>query len=412
MNDVFNYNYMRNNFVLYVLALILFLSCAKSSGGGGGGNADLPALSVNNPSPLARNTTGLSTVNMRFFVTLSTSYTSDVTVTYTTVSGTAMANKDFIPVASTLTIPSGQTTGYVDVSVTADSTRNNNLLFYLLLSNPSNATISGSDSAVGTIQCNGTYMPIDTTSLTGGYSSPTSYPGYNLTWSDEFTGKTLNPANWSYDIGGNGWGNGELEYYTSNNKNSFLSNGCLVIEARNEVFAANNYTSARIKTQGLQSFQYGRIDIRAKLPVGSGAWPALWMLGSNYTSVGWPLCGETDIMELKGGINAAQIWGSLHWKNNDGSEGTENNTAQITPGDFSQQFHVFSLIWKQNYIQFLVDNSPYETRYNTDVTNGTWPFNAPQFFIFNLAVGGNFPGPVVSTTFPQRMIVDYVRVFQ
>jgi len=177
-------------------------------------------------------------------------------------------------------------------------------------------------------------------------------------------------------------------------------------------FLGNNFTSARIKTQGLQSFQYGRIDIRAKLPVGSGVWPALWMLGANYPTVGWPLCGETDIMELKGGINPSQIWGSLHWHNNDGTEGTENATDQITPGDFSQKFHVFSLIWQQNSIQFLVDNVPYETRSSTDVTNGTWPFNAPQFFIFNVAVGGNFPGPVVSSVFPQRMFIDYVRVFQ
>jgi len=391
------------------IILFVFYSCSKS-GGGGNTQVTLPLLTTNNVSN-AR--TDVGNVKFRFFVSLSSTYTSDVTVAYSTVSGTALANTDFIPVSGNLTISAGQQSGYVDVSVLGDSTRKNNLKFYLIFTNPVNATISGTDTAYGTIQCNGTYFPVDTTAATGGYLSPSSYTGYNLVWSDEFSGKTLNPANWNYETGNNGgWGNGELEYYTNNTNNSFLSNGCLIIEARNEVYAGNNYTSARIKTDGLQSFQYGRIDIRAKLPVGAGAWPALWMLGSNYSSAGWPLCGETDIMELKGGLNASQIWGSLHWHNNDNTEGTENATYQITPQDFSQQFHVFSIIWKQGYIQFLVDNTPYETRYKSDVTNGVWPFDASQFFIFNVAVGGNFPSTPVSTVFPQRMIVDYVRVFQ
>ena len=401
---------MKSLSVLLIISILIVIGCSKS-GGGGGGNVNLPTLNTNNVTA-ARNYTSVASVNFRFFVSLSAVYTSDVSVAYTTIPGTAVANQDYIPTSGTLTIPAGQSTGYVDVSVIGDSTRKNNLLFYLSFSNPTNATISGSDSAIGTIQCNGTYMHIDTTSV-GGFTSPISYLGYNLVWSDEFNnGKTLNTSNWNYETGGNGWGNNELEYYTTSSNNSFLTSGCLVIEARNETFAGNSFTSARINTMGKQSFQYGRIDIRAKLPVGSGAWPALWMLGNNFPTAGWPLCGETDIMELQGGNNASQIWGSLHWHNNDGTEGTENNTYQITPGDFSQKFHVFSLIWKQNTIQFLVDNTPYETRYNTDITNGTWPFNAAQFFIFNLAVGGNFPGPVVPSVFPQRMFVDYVRVFQ
>ncbi len=395
---------------LLFLSLLLAMGCSKSSGGGGS-QVNLPTLSTNNVSA-ARNYNGTSSVNFRFFVSLSTVCTNDISVAYTTVSGTAIANQDFIPNSGILTIASGQSTGYVDVSVLADSTRKNNLTFYVAFSNPTNATISGSDSAIGTIQCNGTYMPIDTSSTTGGFSSPKSYPGYTLAWSDEFSGKTLNTNNWNYEIGGNGWGNNELEYYTNSSNNSFLTSGCLVIEARNEVFAGNSYTSARINTMNKQQFQYGRIDIRAKLPVGSGAWPALWMLGSNYTTAGWPLCGETDIMELKGGISSAEIFGSLHWHNNDNSEGTITNQYTTTPGDFSQKFHVFSLIWKQNSVQFLVDNTPYATGTSADVTNGTWPFNAAQFFIFNVAVGGNFPGTVQSSAFPQRMFVDYVRVFQ
>jgi len=393
--------------IITVLSSLIILSCSKS--GGGSSQIDLPTVSTNNVTS-ARTDTGV--VNFRFFITLSTSYTSNVTVNYNTVAGTALANKDFVPASGTLTISPGQQSAYVDVSVLGDSTRKSNLSFYLIISNAVNATISGTDTAYGTIQCNGTYFPVDTTAATGGYLSPISYPGFNLKWSDEFSGKTLNVANWNYELGNNnGWGNGELEYYTNSTKNAFLSSGCLVIEARNEVYAGSNYTSARINTQGLQSFQYGRIDIRAKLPVGSGAWPALWMLGSNYSSAGWPTCGETDIMELMGGTNPYQISGSLHWNNN----GTEGSTTlmspTITPANFSQQFHVFSIIWQQNSIQFLVDNNVYETD-NSTIAGSNWPFNASQFFIFNVAVGGNFPGIPVPAVYPQRMIVDYIRVFQ
>lgn len=246
------------------------------------------------------------------------------------------------------------------------------------------------------------------------FVSPSSYPGYHLVWHDEFNEKTLDTTNWNYETGtgGNGWGNNELEYYTSRPQNVFLSGGNLIIEARKESYSGSNYTSARITTQGKQQFTYGRIDIRAKLPVQTGMWPALWMLGSNISSVGWPQCGETDIMELIG-KNSQQVVGSFHWKKTDGSEGTFNNTYSLTSGDFSQHFHVFSLLWGQDSLQILVDDIPYVKAARADLTNGTYPFDSPFFFIFNVAVGGNWPGPPDNTTqFPQRMFVDYVRVFQ
>jgi beta-glucanase (GH16 family) len=136
------------------------------------------------------------------------------------------------------------------------------------------------------------------------------------------------------------------------------------------------------------------------------------MLGSNVSSVGWPQCGETDIMELIG-KNSQQVVGSFHWKKTDGSEGTFNNTYSLTSGDFSQHFHVFSLLWGQDSLQILVDDIPYVKASRADLTNGNYPFDSPFFFIFNVAVGGNWPGPPDNTTqFPQRMFVDYVRVFQ
>lgn len=247
-----------------------------------------------------------------------------------------------------------------------------------------------------------------------GFISPRSYSGYHLVWHDEFNEKTLDTANWNYEIGtgGNGWGNNELEYYTSRPQNIFLSDGNLIIEARKESYNGSNYTSARITTQNKQQFTYGRIDIRARLPVQPGMWPALWMLGSNISSVGWPQCGETDIMELIG-KNAHQVIGSFHWKKSDGSEGTFNNSYTLPTGDFSQQFHVFSLLWSKDSLQILVDDIPYVKASRADLTDGTYPFDSPFFFIFNVAVGGNWPGPPDNTTqFPQRMFVDYVRVFQ
>jgi beta-glucanase (GH16 family) len=254
------------------------------------------------------------------------------------------------------------------------------------------------------------YLPTDTT----GYSTPASYPGYTLAWSDEFNGRALNTQDWNYEQGNNnGWGNHELENYTNRTQNVFVSAGHLVIEARQEAFGGNSYTSGRITTQNKRTVTYGRIDIRAKLPVTKGMWPALWMLGSNISSVPWPGCGETDIMELVGS-SPARVTGSLHWQQAGGSEGTYNNNYDLSSGqDFSQQFHVFSLVWQNNSVQFLVDDHVYVSGGAANVTSGTYPFNSPFFFIFNIAVGGDWPGPPDGTTgFPQRMFVDYVRVFQ
>jgi beta-glucanase (GH16 family) len=264
------------------------------------------------------------------------------------------------------------------------------------------------DKATGTIINDGTYLPTDTT----GYHTPTSYAGYKLVWNDEFNGSKLNQNDWNYETGGGGWGNQELEYYTSRPQNIFVSSGNLVIEARKETYGGNDYTSARITTKGKQEFKYGRIDIRAKLPVDKGMWPALWMLGNNINSVGWPECGETDIMELIG-KNPKQVIGSLHWKKADGSVGTFNNAYSLASEDFSQHFHVFSLIWSQDSLKILVDDIPYMKASRQDVSDGIYPFDNPSFLIFNVAVGGLWPGsPDDTTVFPERMFVDYVRVFQ
>lgn len=397
---------MRKLFRLFTLfSSILLLSCTKKDNGSQNPSAPLPSVKVGNITVNRQNTNS----TCRFYVDISAAFSKPVTVNYSTVSGTAVADSDFIPLSGVLTFQPGVTELYVDVIIIGDSLRRDPQTFYLQLSDPKNCTL-GNASATASITNDGTYLPTDTS----GFETPLTYPGYHLVWDDEFNGSQLNPNDWNYETGtgGNGWGNNELEYYTSRPQNIFLSDGNLVIEARKESYNGSQYTSARITTQGKEQFTYGRIDIRAKLPVQTGMWPALWMLGSNISTVGWPQCGETDIMELIG-KNSHQVVGSFHWKNSSGTESTFNNTYTLPSGDFSQQFHVYSLIWSKDSLQILVDDIPFVNASRADLTNGTYPFDSPFFFIFNVAVGGNWPGPPDNTTqFPQRMFVDYVRVFQ
>ena len=244
-----------------------------------------------------------------------------------------------------------------------------------------------------------------------GYSTPLSYPNYTLVWNDEFDGTALS-NDWGYDIGTGswGWGNNELEYYRT--ENAVVDSGVLTITAKQENFGGQSYTSSRIKTQGLQSFKYGRIDIRAALPYGQGIWPALWMLGDNFTSAGWPNCGEIDIMELIGGgsYNNRTVHGTIHWDNN-GTYASFSGHNSLSSGVFAEEFHVFSIIWNSSSIKWLRDDIQY---HQADINPAQLSeFHQNFFLIFNVAVGGNWPGsPDATTIFPQKMYVDYVRVFQ
>jgi hypothetical protein len=259
-----------------------------------------------------------------------------------------------------------------------------------------------------TIEYEIAYVPIDQ-----GYFSPLTYDGYDLVWSDEFEGNTVNNQNWVFETGDGcpnlcGWGNNELQYYR--NENAWVGDEVLTIEARKEDFGNRNYTSARLKTQNLQSFQYGRVDIRALLPKGKGLWPALWMLGNNISSVGWPACGEIDIMELIGGTGGDnQVHGTLHWDN--GGHTFTGKGYTLSSGTFADEYHVFSIIWDENSIKWFVNDIQFHT-INITPEHMT-EFHDKFFFIFNVAVGGNWPGsPDNTTKFPQQMKVDYVRVFQ
>ncbi|MFN0290703.1 family 16 glycosylhydrolase [Pedobacter helvus] len=244
-----------------------------------------------------------------------------------------------------------------------------------------------------------------------GYISPQTYPGMSLVWQDEFNGTELDAKFWTFEEGNGteGWGNWELQYYRK--ENTRVHNGYLTITAKKESFGGKEYTSSRIKTQDKKDFLYGRIDMRAKLPKGQGIWPAFWALGANIATVNWPFSGEIDIMEMVGGGPGKDntLHGTVHYE--DGGHKYIGGSTTLQTGDFYDKFHVFSIVWTANSIKWYLDNTEY---YSFDTTGANKDeFRRPYFLLLNLAVGGNWPGaPNASTVFPQKYIVDYVRVFQ
>ena len=256
--------------------------------------------------------------------------------------------------------------------------------------------------------------------------SSSSEGRWTLTWSDEFDGadgSAPDSKKWVAEIGGHGWGNNELEYYTTRRENSRIENGNLIIEATSEHFTgpdrvARDYTSARLKSKGLFSQRYGRFEARIQLPTGRAVWPAFWMLGDDIGAVRWPACGEIDIMENLGS-EPSTVHGSMHGP---GYSGAHPLTASYTlPADntgktprFTDAFHLFAVEWEPDRVRFYVDDRLYATQTKADIPPGTrWVFDHPFFVLLNVAVGGNWPGsPDASTVFPQRMLVDYVRVYE
>ena len=232
----------------------------------------------------------------------------------------------------------------------------------------------------------------------------------SLVWSDEFDlPGSPNPAKWGFDLGtgSGGWGNNELDYYTNRSINAVVSNGTLKIIALNEshfMGSQSGYTSARMLSNNLYSFQYGKIDVRAKLPASTGTWPAIWMLGNNLSTVGWPACGEIDIME-QNGSQKSTIYGTLHYPTQVHPYG---DGATTTIDNASTKFHNYTALWTPTTIKLYVDGLLYYTLSN----QYSLPFNQPFFIILNLAMGGNFAGPVDPAFTRDSMEVDYVRVYR
>lgn len=244
-------------------------------------------------------------------------------------------------------------------------------------------------------------------------SNTTSENQWKEVWSDEFNYTGLpDSTKWNYDVGGNGWGNNELEYYTQKRlENARVENGNLVIETRKESWQGKNYTSARLVTKDKGDWQYGRIEVRARLPKGRGTWPAIWMLGST-TPLKWPDDGEIDIMEHVG-FDQGVIHGSIHCKKYNWVIGTQK-TATLRIPDCSEQFHQYGVEWDKDSVKISLDNKTYCTLANDHTGYDAWPFDNKMHLLLNIAVGGNWGGQkgVDDSIWPQKMEIDYVRVWQ
>jgi beta-glucanase (GH16 family) len=342
-----------------------------------------PEISVSNPFLTIVEDAPAGSVSLP--VILSGISENEVSIAYKTADSTATAGRDYEAVtAGKLIFKAGEISKEIKINILQDTAKKEDVYFRVILSNPMNAVLTRA------------YMTIKIVNVD--YAK--------LVWSDEFGAGPLNTATWNYEQGATGWGNNELENYTNAIENVHIDSGYLHISALKQSGTA--YTSGRITTKNKKEFTYGRVEIRAKLPEGKGLWPALWMLGANFSSAGWPKCGEIDIMELLGN-SPSVVHGAVHWDSN--GHLSRTNEFSLQSGKFSSGFHKFSLIWTPNTLKWYVDNQQFFYLGRSEINE--FPFDLPQFFIFNVAIGGNWPGsPDETTVFPQHMIVDYIRMYQ
>jgi beta-glucanase (GH16 family) len=243
----------------------------------------------------------------------------------------------------------------------------------------------------------------------------TAFGDWQLVWSDEFNGATIDTNHWKFETGNHhGWGNRELEYYTGRSENAFVADGVLHIVARHEFTNGLAFTSARLKSAGLFSQKYGRFEFRAKVPEGKGYWPALWLMPEHSPYGRWPACGEIDVMENRGNYPAV-VQGTIHYADSQGGHLQSTAIFTFPSGQGADHFHTYLLEWTTNSISWSVDGQLYETRTNWSTAKAPYPapFDQPFYIILNLAVGGNFGGnPDANTIFPGEMQVDYIRVYK
>ncbi len=398
-----------NNKILLAIfvfsSLFLAISCDKGDGGDDPDPNTPPSMIIRNVTDFEDN----ADKAFAFKVELSKAATNTVTVNFATEDGTATSPEDFIERSGVLEFAPGETVKNIEINVVGEIEIEGDESFEVTLTDIVNATFSGS-TATGTIRNDDDNESFIYT--TEGYTSPEAYQGMSLVWEEDFL-SDISGADWNFETGtGNGgWGNNELQYYTNELTNVFVANGNLVITAREQSTNGSSYSSARLTTENKKSFKFGRIDVRAKMPKGKGIWPAIWMLGENHSQVGWPRCGEIDIMEMLG-QTPKKVYGTAHW-GDDVSSHTSAGHFTNSPVDCDQEYNVFSIKWEQDKVEFLFNDVQYHQITNTTVGGQNYPFNDPFFFILNVAVGGNWPGsPDGSTVFPQRMFIDYIRVFQ
>ena len=286
------------------------------------------------------------------------------------------------------------------------------------------ASSSSIDNVIESSAASSSSMTIESSSsaeTTSSSSSETTFsssaePATQYLWNDEFDGESIDLNKWTFDIGtgASGWGNNEWEYYTDRKENAYVKDGVLHIRAQKEDYEGQKYTSARMLTKGKFAFKYGTVEARIALPTGKGIWPAFWMLGENFDTVGWPACGEIDIIEAVNSEN--KIYGTNHWANGSEYATYGNNTGDYRNQKFEldiTQFHTYKFTWDEKYIRMFVDDFMYHEILIEGNEGDTEEFHKPFFFLLNVAVAGNWPGfEVDDSQFPNEMLVDYIRVIK
>ena len=303
--------------------------------------------------------------------------------------------------------------GFSSSSEMADQTRHDDST---AVSSSSSAVVPNSSSAVSSSSSLDTPQSSDNETSVSSSSEPAEETSSSsespYLWNDEFD--TIDTAKWTFEIGtgASGWGNNEKQYYTDRSENAYIQDGILHIRANKESHEGSGYTSARMITKGKYSFTYGTVEARIALPAGKGIWPAFWMLGANIDAVSWPACGEIDIIEAVNSENI--VYGTNHWQynGNHADYGTNTRDYYGTSKELDiTQFHNYKMVWNEKLIAMYVDDFKYHEIAIEDAKDGLEAFHKPQFFILNVAVGGNWPGfEIDDTQFPNEMLVDYIRV--
>ena len=389
----------------YLVPLIFVLSCCKSN------NSSIPVVAVKTTIEINDTTFSEGTAN---FASLNVSFIGipniPIFVEYETVQATAREGEDFEPALGILVFSEDEASHNqnIFIEIIDDDKYEEEEFFEIRFTTDTLVYLINEKVKIKIIDNDVRLTDNDFP----GYATPMEYEGWNLFWADEFGGNELNLENWTQANRGN-WYNNELQYYKP--ENTVVENGLLTITAKPETINNHNYSSSRMWSEHKAFFKYGRIDIRAKLPFSQGLWPALWMMGENKYEVGWPECGEIDIMELRGAIPNT-VGATVHYRNAAGNhQYVVTNKYTLSNGVFSDEFHVFTMIWDEHKIKYFVDDNHYITIFFSSLSfnNNNNPFLEDFYVLMNVAVGGNYGGdPDATTVWPQTMEVDYVRVFQ
>ncbi|MEM6807444.1 MAG: family 16 glycosylhydrolase, partial [Bacteroidota bacterium] len=392
-------------FLCIILLSFLFLNCEDNPEPQP--PAELPKLRMQDSQVFEKE----GNSQMIFEARLDEAAPADISINYTVEGISAEPGVDFETASGTLTIATGESKAEISVQILDDSQKEVDEKIRLTISGGTDVNIVATEG-IGLIKDN---EEVAYTAQDGGYESSETHFGYNLVWNEEFDGSALSTDVYNFELDDGcpnlcGWGNSELQWYTDLPQNVKVEDSKLIITATKQ--GASGFKSARIQTKGKKEFKFGRIDVRARLPKGQGIWPAIWMLGANIDEVGWPACGEIDIMELVG-HQASSSHGTAHW----GAQGDPGSTSSTAvygiDEDFAERFHVFSIVWEEDEIVWYVDESRFHQVGRADMRGKPYPFNQEMFFIMNIAVGGLWPGsPDETTIFPQTMEIDYLRVFQ